>query len=272
LPGRAGAVTLSWLRTPGRPLITFTLSRRTLVVVPTYLEVENIELHLRRLRAAVPAVDVLVVDDSSPDGTAELARRVAAELGGIEVMQRPAKTGLGNAYRAGFAWGLERDYEVLVQMDADLSHDAEALPLLLGALDEGADFVIGSRYIPGGSIPHWPFHRRALSRYGNLYTRFALRMPVTDATSGYRAYTADIVRDIDLVNTKANGYGFQIELAYRVSQLGGDIREVPIIFTDRVRGKSKMSWGIIVEEMRLVTTWGIRDRLRKVSRRSRTRV
>jgi dolichol-phosphate mannosyltransferase len=254
---------------PGRNRITFVTSRRTLVVVPTYLEVENIETYLRRLRAAVPTADVLVVDDSSPDGTADAAKMVAAELGQIEVLVRPAKTGLGNAYRAGFGRGLERGYEVLVQMDADLSHEPAALPTLLRALDDGADFVIGSRYVPGGSIPHWPFHRRALSRYGNLYTRFALRMPLSDATSGYRAYTADIVRAIDLVNTKANGYGFQIELAYRVSRRGGRVAEVPITFTDRVRGKSKMSWSIIAEEMWFVTGWGVRDRLRRLTRRSR---
>jgi dolichol-phosphate mannosyltransferase len=217
----------------------------------------------------VPGADVLVVDDNSPDGTADAAKAVAAELGRIDVMVRPAKDGLGNAYRDGFGRGLTQDYDVLVQMDADLSHDAYALPTLLEALENGADFVIGSRYVPGGSIPHWPFHRRALSRYGNLYTRFALRMPLTDATSGYRAYTADIVRAIDLVNTKANGYGFQIELAYRVSRHGGRVAEVPITFTDRVRGKSKMSWSIVAEEMWLVTTWGIRDRVRKLFRRSR---
>jgi dolichol-phosphate mannosyltransferase len=238
--------------------------------VPTYLEVENIETYLRRLRAAVPTADVLVVDDSSPDGTADAAKVVAAELGQIDVLVRPAKTGLGNAYRAGFGRGLERGYEVLVQMDADLSHDPAALPTLLLALDDGADFAIGSRYVPGGSIPHWPFHRRALSRYGNLYTRFALRMPLSDATSGYRAYTADIVRAIDLVHTKANGYGFQIELAYRVSRVGGRVAEVPITFTDRVRGRSKMSWAIVAEEMWLVTGWGLRDRIRKLTRRSRS--
>jgi dolichol-phosphate mannosyltransferase len=237
--------------------------------VPTYLEVENIETYLRRLRAAVPTADVLVVDDSSPDGTADAAEVAAAELGRIEVLVRPAKTGLGNAYRAGFGRGLAQGYEVLVQMDADLSHDPAALPTLLRELDNGADFAIGSRYVPGGSIPHWPFHRRALSRYGNLYTRVALRMPLSDATSGYRAYTADIVRAIDLVNTKANGYGFQIELAYRVSRHGGRVAEVPITFTDRVRGKSKMSWSIIAEEMWLVTSWGVRDRVRKLIRRSR---
>ena len=237
--------------------------------MPTYLEVENIGTFLRRLREAVPTADVLVVDDSSPDGTADAAEVVAAELGQVDVLVRPAKNGLGNAYRAGFGRGLDKGYEVLVQMDADLSHDPFALPTLLQALDDGADFAIGSRYVPGGSIPHWPWHRRAMSRYGNLYTRFALRMPLSDATSGYRAYTADIVRAIDLVNTKANGYGFQIELAYRVSRHGVKVAEVPITFTDRVRGKSKMSWAIVAEEMWLVTGWGVRDRVRNLTRRSR---
>jgi dolichol-phosphate mannosyltransferase len=240
--------------------------------VPTYQEVENIEAYLHRLRAAVPDADVLVVDDNSPDGTAAAARAVAADLGRIDVMVRPAKAGLGNAYRAGFGQGLERGYDVLVQMDADLSHDPAALPHLLDALDRGADLVIGSRYVPGGSIPHWPYHRRALSRYGNLYTRWSLRMRVTDATSGYRVYTADIVRAVELVHTKANGYGFQIELAYRISRHGGKVVEVPITFTDRVRGKSKMSWPIIAEEMWLVTLWGARDRLRRLTRAGRRAV
>jgi dolichol-phosphate mannosyltransferase len=235
---------------------------RTLVVTPTYLEAENITEFLTRLRAAVPDADVLVVDDNSPDGTGDLAEQAAEELGRIEVLHRPAKSGLGVAYRAGFAVGLERGYEVLVQIDADLSHDPAALPTLLRTLDEGADLVIGSRYVPGGSVPHWPFHRRALSRYGNSYTSFALRTGVKDATAGYRAYRADMLRRVRYDTTRAVGYGFQIELAYRVSRAGGRIVEVPIIFTDRVRGHSKMSPKIAAEELLLVTWWGIRDRVR----------
>jgi dolichol-phosphate mannosyltransferase len=235
---------------------------RTLVVTPTYLEAENITEFLTRLRAAVPDADVLVVDDNSPDGTGDLAEQAAKELGRIEVMHRPGKSGLGVAYRAGFAWGLERGYEVLVQIDADLSHDPAALPTLLAALDEGADLVIGSRYVPGGSVPHWPLHRRALSRYGNSYTSFVLRTGVRDATAGYRAYRAEILRAVRYDTTRAVGYGFQIELAYRVSRAGGRIVEVPITFTDRVRGHSKMSTKIAAEELLLVTWWGIRDRVR----------
>jgi dolichol-phosphate mannosyltransferase len=236
---------------------------RTLVVTPTYLEAENITEFLTKLRAAVPDADVLVVDDNSPDGTGDLAEQAAKELGQIEVLHRPGKSGLGVAYRAGFAWGLERGYQVLVQIDADLSHDPAVLPTLLTALDEGADLVIGSRYVPGGSVPHWPMHRRALSRYGNWYTSFALRTGVKDATAGYRAYRAEMLQKVRYDTTRAVGYGFQIELAYRVWRAGGRIVEVPITFTDRTRGHSKMSAKIAAEELLLVTWWGIRDRVRR---------
>lgn len=236
---------------------------RTLVVVPTYNEVDNIGVLLRRVRAAVPEADILVVDDNSPDGTADAAKQAAADLGHIDILHRPAKAGLGPAYRAGFGQGLAQGYDVLVQMDADLSHDPSALPEMLDAVQGGAMLAIGSRYVPGGSIPHWPFHRRALSRYGNRYAAAVLGLGVSDATSGFRAYPAETVRAIDLVSTQANGYGFQIELAYRLSRLGGRIVEVPICFTDRVRGTSKMSWRIIAEAMWLVTRWGVRDRLRR---------
>ena len=233
---------------------------RTLVVVPTYLEVENIEEALTRLRAAAPNVDVLVVDDSSPDGTATWRSAVANELGQIDVLVRPKKTGLGEAYRAGFAVGIERDYEVLVQMDADLSHDAAALPSILAETEKGADLTIGSRYVPGGSIPHWPWHRRAMSRWGNRYSGFMLACGIRDMTSGFRAYRREILDAVDYAATRAVGYGFQIELAYRVSRAGGTIVEVPITFSDRVRGHSKMSPAVAFEELWLVTWWSIRDR------------
>jgi dolichol-phosphate mannosyltransferase len=233
---------------------------RTLVVVPTYLEVENIEEALTRLRAAAPNVDVLVVDDSSPDGTAILAQRVATELGQIDVLVRPKKTGLGEAYRAGFAVGIERDYEVLVQMDADLSHDPAALPSILAETEKGADLTIGSRYVPGGSIPHWPWHRRAMSRWGNRYSGFMLACGIRDMTSGFRAYRREMLDAVDYAATRAVGYGFQIELAYRVSRAGGTIVEVPITFSDRVRGHSKMSPAVAFEELWLVTWWSMRDR------------
>jgi len=234
---------------------------RTLVVIPTYDEAANINEVLSRLRAAVPTADVLVVDDSSPDGTADLARATGAELGQIDVLVRPKKDGLGNAYRAGFRLGFDRGYDRLVQMDADLSHDPAALPSLLARLDEGAAGVIGSRYVPGGSIPHWPWHRRALSKWGNRYTNLLLRTQIRDATSGYRAYDAQTLEGIDIFDTRAKGYGFQIETAYRIARGGGRLDEVPISFTDRVRGQSKMSFSVMLEELALVTWWGIRDRV-----------
>ena len=236
---------------------------RVLVVTPTYLEAENIEEFLERLRAAAPDVDVLVVDDNSPDGTADLAEKTGARLGRIDVLRRPEKIGLGDAYRAGFALGMDRGYEMLVQIDADLSHDPRALPGLLAAVEDGADLAIGSRYVPGGSIPNWSWHRKMLSRWGNRYAAGVLGMPINDATSGFRVYRADVLSKVDYASTRAKGYGFQIELAYRVWRHGGRIDQLPIVFTDRVRGVSKMTWQVAVEELTLVTGWGIRDRVFK---------
>ncbi len=234
---------------------------RALVVVPTYNEGANIEEVLRRTRAAVPEVEVLVVDDGSPDGTAARAEELAVDLGGVHVLRRTEKTGLGAAYRAGFTWGLARGFDVLVEMDADLSHDPAALPSLLGALAGGADLVIGSRYVPGGTIPNWPWYRRALSRYGNVYANLALGLGVKDATGGYRAYRGDLLVLLDISHFRSTGYTFQIESTYRVRRAGGKVVEVPISFTDRVHGTSKMSSRIIFEALVLVTHWAVRDRL-----------
>ena len=242
---------------------------RTLVVLPTYDEAVNIAEVLGQVRAAAPEVDILVVDDNSPDGTADLARAAAEELGQIDVEVRAQKDGLGNAYRHGFRIGIERGYDVLMQMDADLSHDPKALPTLLAAIDDGADAVIGSRYVPGGSIPHWPWYRRAMSKYGNSYACAVLGMSVRDATSGYRAYRVGVLREIDVDSTRAKGYGFQIETAYRVQRAGQKLGEVPITFTDRVRGYSKMSLTVAAEELLLVTWWGLRDRVLRRNRPSR---
>jgi dolichol-phosphate mannosyltransferase len=238
---------------------------RTLVVLPTYEEADNIAEVLRRVRAAAPAADILVVDDSSPDGTADVAKAAGHELGGVDVTIRPAKSGLGSAYRDGFREGLALGYGVLVEMDSDLSHDPAALPSLLRQVEAGADLAIGSRYVPGGSIPHWPLYRRSLSRWGNRYAARLLRLSVRDSTSGFRAYRADILRRVDLDHVRADGYGFQVEMAYRVARLGGTIVETPIEFRDRERGNSKMSTRIVAEALALVTWWGIRDRLRGVS-------
>ena len=240
-------------------------------MLPTYNEAENIDEVLRRTRAAVPDADVLVVDDGSPDGTADLADALGDELGRVQVMRRTEKNGLGAAYRAGFRWGLDEGYEALVEMDSDLSHDPAALPTLLTALDLAADLVIGSRYVPGGSIPEWSWHRRALSRWGNRYAAGLLGLAVNDATAGYRAYRASMLRQIDLDQVVADGYGFQIEMTYQVVERGGRIVEVPIAFTDRVRGTSKMSGRIVVEALGLVTWWAVRDRLLGGARRRRRR-
>ena len=238
------------------------------MVLPTYQEAANVVEVLRRVRAAAPGADVLVVDDGSPDGTADLAQAAGRELGGVDVLRRTAKAGLGKAYRAGFAVGLERGYEVLVEMDADLSHDPAALPSLLRAVEDGADLAIGSRYVSGGSIPAWSASRRALSRNGNRYAAAALGLGVHDATAGYRAYRATMLDKIDLGAVRADGYGFQIEMTYRVARAGGTIVEVPIVFTDRVLGQSKMSGRIVVEALALVTWWGIRDRVLRRGRDS----
>jgi dolichol-phosphate mannosyltransferase len=231
------------------------------VVLPTYQEAANVVVALQRIRAAVPSADILVVDDNSPDGTADLAAAAATELGGVDVLRRPGKAGLGSAYRDGFRRGMEMGVEVLVEMDADLSHDPATLPTLLRASAD-ADLVIGSRYVPGGAIPDtWPAHRRALSRWGNRYAAAVLGLHIADMTAGFRAYRTEMVRKIDVDTVSTDGYGFQIDMTYRVARAGGRIVEVPIEFTDRVRGKSKMSGRIIVEALGAVTWWGIRDRL-----------
>ena len=234
---------------------------RTLVVIPTYLEAENVVDVLRRVRSAAPAADVLVVDDSSSDGTADLARAAGEELGQIDVLVRPGKGGLGPAYRAGFDRGFSEGYEVLVQMDADLQHDPDTLPKLLARIEEGADIAIGSRYVPGGETPNWPFRRRLLSRVANFYAATVLGLRVKDATAGFRAYRADMLQVVVAEATKATGYGFQVELSYRAHRRGAKIVEVPISFKDRLRGESKMSWHIIGEAASVVTWWGVRDRL-----------
>jgi dolichol-phosphate mannosyltransferase len=236
---------------------------RTLIVLPTYQEAANIVNVLHRLHAVVPAATVLVVDDGSPDGTADLAEAAAAETGQVEVLRRPQKTGLGSAYRHGFRWGLAREFEAMVEMDADLSHDPSELPRLLEALADGADLVVGSRYVPGGSIPDWTRRRRALSRWGNRYAAAMLGLTVADATSGFRAYRATVLQDLDSVWVRADGYGFQIEMVYLIARRGYRIVEVPITFTDRTEGESKMSGHIVAEALALVTWWGLRDRWRR---------
>jgi glycosyltransferase involved in cell wall biosynthesis len=234
------------------------------VVIPTYQEARNIGEVLARVRQALPDADVLVVDDASPDGTAELAESADAALGRIHVMRRPGKDGLGRAYQDGYRWGLDAGYELLVQMDADLSHDPDALVDLVAPVAAGeADVAIGSRYVPGASIPDWGRRRRALSRWGNRYTGAMLGLGVRDATAGFRAYRAEVLTAIGLDHVRAGGYGFQIEMADRAWRAGARIVEIPITFTDRTEGTSKMDGTIVVEAMALVTWWGVARRLRR---------
>jgi dolichol-phosphate mannosyltransferase len=229
-----------------------------LVVVPTYNEADNIDRVLRRIRQAMSQATILVVDDGSPDGTADRAELLGKELGDIEVMRRHGKSGLGSAYRAGFRWGLDRGFDALVEMDADLSHEPEALPDLVGALSGGCELAVGSRYVPGGVIPNWAWHRRLLSRGGNVYASSLLGLGVSDATSGFRAYAATVLRRIELDRIRADGYGFQIEMTYEAKRAGATVVEVPIRFVDRVEGESKMSMIIVVEALGLVTWWGLK--------------
>ena len=234
---------------------------RTLVCVPTYQEAANVDRFLRAVRSAAPQADLLVCDDNSPDGTGAIAEQTAAELGRVTVLHRPGKEGLGAAYREGFRWGLDQGYEVIIQMDCDFSHDPAMIPALLDAVDDGVDCAIGSRYVPGGSTPGWPLHRRMLSRYGNRYTAGVLRLGIKDATGGFRAYRASTLETIDIDSTRANGYAFQSEVALRMVQAELRLEEIPITFVDREYGTSKMSVKIMAESMARVTTWGVRSRL-----------
>jgi dolichol-phosphate mannosyltransferase len=233
---------------------------RTVVVLPTYNEAENIVGFLRAVRQAVPEADVLVVDDNSPDGTAGLAEETASELGRIKVLHRAGKQGLGAAYRHGFTTAFDEGYEAIVSMDSDFSHDPATIPAMLQLVADGADVVVGSRYVPGGSTVDWPLHRRLLSKWGNRYTAAVLRLPVRDCTSGFRAYRADALRAIDPASTTAEGYAFLTELVRKLIAAGSTIVETPIVFRDRQFGVSKMSTRIIAESMLLVTKWGLFDR------------
>ena len=225
---------------------------RATVVIPTYNEAGNIADVCRRVRAALPGATILVVDDNSPDGTAELARRMGAEVGGLEVLERDGKAGLGTAYRAGFAHALAGGADVCIQIDADLSHDPDALPALLANVEHGADLAIGSRYVPGGRTVDWPPARRILSRWGNRYAAGLLGLAVNDATAGFRAYSADALRRMDYSSVQAEGYGFQVEMTHRLVRVGGRIVEFPITFRDRTVGESKLDKGIIGEASVLV--------------------
>jgi dolichol-phosphate mannosyltransferase len=228
------------------------------VVIPTYEEAANIDALCEAVRSSLPDADLLIVDDDSPDGTADRARVAAERWGRIEVIVQAGKGGLGAAYRAGFDAALEHGADICVQMDADLSHDAAALPALVANVELGADLAIGSRYVPGGRTLDWPWQRRALSRWGNRYAAGVLGLAVNDATSGFRAYSADALRRMDVASVRADGYGFQVEMTHRLVRIGGRIVEFPITFRERAAGDSKLSKRIVHEATLLVLRlwWG----------------
>lgn len=238
------------------------MSTRTVVCIPTYNERENLPIILRRLFEANPTVHALVIDDGSPDGTGALADDLATVDQRISVLHRSEKSGLGAAYRAGFAQAIADGATLIVEMDADGSHQPEQLPALLAAA-ERADLVIGSRWVRGGSVRNWPLYRKALSLGGNLYARFMLRVPVRDITGGYRVFRVDTLKAIDYANVTSQGYVFQVDMAYRVVKAGLRVEEVPIEFVERELGVSKMSQRIVIEAMQQVTVWGLRSLLRR---------
>ncbi|MFL9658015.1 polyprenol monophosphomannose synthase [Streptomyces sp. PB17] len=234
-----------------------------LVIIPTYNEAENIRAIVTRVREAVPEAHVLVADDNSPDGTGKLADELAAADDHVQVMHRKGKEGLGAAYLAGFRWGLEHGYGVLIEMDADGSHQPEELPRLLTAL-KGADLVLGSRWVPGGRVVNWPKSREIISRGGSMYSRLALDLPLRDITGGYRAFRRETLEGLGLEEVASQGYCFQVDLARRAIKAGYHVVEVPITFVERELGDSKMSRDILVEALWRVTTWGVGERVGKV--------
>jgi dolichol-phosphate mannosyltransferase len=244
---------------------------RLLVIIPTYDELENLPLILARVRVAVPAADILVADDNSPDGTGDLADQIAAADEHVHVLHRAGKQGLGAAYLDGFSWGLERGYDVLVEMDADGSHPPEQLPDLLARIDAGADLVIGSRWVDGGSVVNWPRSREMISRTGSLYSRLALGLDLRDVTAGYRAFRRTTLEKLDLGEVDSQGYCFQIDLAARTWRAGFRIVEVPITFAERERGQSKMSSHIVREAFWRVGVWGVERRVSALRRALRPR-
>src|SRR5579859_5211701 len=243
---------------------------RVLIVMPTYNERQNLEIMAGRIRESTPDAGLLVVDDNSPDGTGDLAEKLAETDQHVHVMHRTEKAGLGKAYIAGFSWALERGYDVIVEMDADGSHLPEHLPVLVGAVAD-ADLSIGSRWVPGGRVVNWPKSREVLSRGANVYTRLMLGLSVRDATAGFRAYRASTLRTISLDQVESAGYCFQIDLTNRVAEAGLKITEVPITFVEREHGASKMSNSIILEAFWRVAQWGVAQRRKEILRRLRSR-
>ncbi|AZA13544.1 polyprenol monophosphomannose synthase [Corynebacterium choanae] len=235
----------------------------TCVIIPTYNERDNIESLLDRVLAATD-VDVLIVDDNSPDGTGELADDYAAKHDQVHVLHRQGKEGLCAAYVAGFRWALARDYAVICEMDADGSHSPEELPKLLHRIAEGADVVIGSRYVPGGQVRNWPKQRFLLSKAGNIYASMMLGAEIADITAGYRAYRREVLASIDLDSLSRAGYIFQVDLARQAVAAGFDVREVPITFVERVHGESKLDGSFVTSSLKEVTVWGLQHRFEQL--------
>jgi len=236
---------------------------RILVIIPTYNEVDNIRSVVTRVREAVPEAHVLVADDNSPDGTGKVADELAADDEQVKVLHRKGKEGLGAAYLAGFRWGIDNGYDVLVEMDADGSHQPEELPRLLTAL-KNADLVLGSRWVPGGRVVNWPRSREFISRGGSMYSRLLLGMPLRDITGGYRAFRKETLLGLGMDDVASQGYCFQVDLAHRAVRAGYQVVEVPITFVERQRGDSKMSRDILVEALWRVTAWGVQSRVNRV--------
>jgi glycosyltransferase involved in cell wall biosynthesis len=237
-----------------------------IVIVPTYNEAASLGRVVEGILVADPGLDVLVVDDASPDGTGDLAEQLAGRDGRVHVLHRAAKAGLGSAYRAGFAWALRRGHEAICQMDADGSHDPADLPRLLAAL-AAADFALGSRYVPGGEVATWPRRRLWLSTAANRYVRIATGVPVADATSGFRAFRRTALTAIAPTSMRSEGYAFQVETALRAWQAGFGLTELPITFVERQEGRSKLSRAIVLEALWRGAGWGLRGRLRRAPRR-----
>ncbi|WP_328698734.1 polyprenol monophosphomannose synthase [Brevibacterium rongguiense] len=235
-----------------------------LIVIPTYNERESLPRTIAAVHRFVPAAHVLVVDDGSPDGTADWTAEQAEHDERIHLLRRTEKNGLGAAYLAGFAWALERDYPVICEMDADGSHRGRDLPQLLAAIADGADLAIGARWVPGGAVVNWPLNRQLLSRGANVYVNAAIGLGVHDATAGFRAYRREVLSAIDLQAVRSQGYGFQIDLTLRTARAGFAIAEVPIVFVEREYGESKMSGNIIQEAFVNVAKWGAAERARRV--------
>jgi dolichol-phosphate mannosyltransferase len=238
---------------------------RTLVCVPTYNEIDSLPVTVAGVRAAAPQAEILVIDDASPDGTGKWADEHAGEDPAVHVLHREGKEGLGPAYRAGFAWALARDYDVVCEMDADGSHRPQDLPRLLEAVAGGADLAIGSRWVPGGSVENWPASRQLISRAGNTYARLALGIATRDATAGFRAFRREALEAVPLDDVASSGYCFQIDMTWRVLRNGGRVVEVPIAFVEREAGVSKMSRAIVLEALSRVTVWGARHRLSQLA-------